>query len=157
MAGANGDIFLNEDLASYSAQLVAFDVVGAIALVIIHEGAEAASAGDPDFANRKFNAYKSFTPSNGLVRAEVLHSFLEVGGLFDDWLRALKQRHVMHYGADYVRLHLNARGKTVNHRRDTGMGHVIFRHRFAFKVAAAEPTHIGSLMKLCMMNFYRDQ
>jgi hypothetical protein len=157
ISGDNGELYLNEELASYSAGLVAYDVVGAIALALIHEGVEAASAGDPDFTNRKLNAYKDFTISNDLIPAALLHRFLGVSNGFSDWLHDLKQRHGMRYGSDYKRVFVNARGKVEGHRLDTGMGCVVFCHRFAFEVAASEPTHIGSLMQLCMKNFCRDQ
>lgn len=153
MIGDDGELALNVDFATHFAQRVATDLMGVIALILIDEGDQAASRGDFEYTNRSLDQFRTLAMTRGWMHAKTLHTFIQVEKPFDDWLAELKKKGEMHYIRDYQRGTFGDQIKTIMHPKDTGQGELFFGPRFAMKVAAAEPTGRGRLVRLCVENF----
>lgn len=150
LTGTDGELALNDEFAAHFARYVVSDLMGAIALILIREGCAAARKGDLDYTNRMLHAWQILALGRGFMHAESLHAFLQVDETFDQWFARLKKDYAMKYKSDYIRITYSDGAEPVEHRSDTGKGEVIFGHRFALKVAAAEPTQRGMKVGRCL-------
>jgi phage anti-repressor protein len=147
MTGDDGELALNPHLACYFACMVAADLMGVIALILIKEGVEAANQGDFNYTNHMLHLFKSLAMYRGQMLAELLHAFLQVGEPYDLWIIRLKEKHSMRYGSDYVRVSYGTKKTPKIHKTDIQKGDVILGPRFAAKIAAAEHTRRGRLVQ----------
>lgn len=147
MVADEGDLALNVDFAVHFVQRINPVLIYGIALILIDEGCNAASEGDFDYVNQLLDRYSPLAMAGGWMHAETLHAFLEVTQPFETWLSLLKKGEGMSYGPDYHRVTFDNGGGGRVLPGDDGKGEVMFEPRFAMKVAAAEPTRRGELVR----------
>jgi phage anti-repressor protein len=152
MTRANGELALNVEFATYFAQQVSGDIMGAIALILLQEGCRVSEKNDVDNTNRMLNQFRGLAMKGGQSNANALHAFLQIEQTCKQWVARLKKKYGMVYGRDYIRMTYGRQATTKRHQKDTGKGVVIFGPRFAMKIAAGEPTRRGKLIRSCFEN-----
>ena len=148
MIGDDGELALSVTFASYFAQLSATDIMGTVALILIDEGCESTTKGDLNQTNEMLNYYQILALARGRTHAESLHDFLQVEKPFIEWVADLKRKYTMKYKSDYVRLYFDKAGAEKHYTKDNGKGAMMFTHDFAMKIATAEPTRRGELLRI---------
>lgn len=148
MTGDDGELALSVTLAFYFAQLGATNIMGTIASVLIEEGCKSATKGDIDQTNKMLNYHQILALAKGRTHAESLHDFLQVEKPFIEWVTDLKRKYAMKYKSDYVRLYFDKAGAEKHFAKDNGKGAMMFTHDFAMKIATAEPTRRGELLRI---------
>jgi phage anti-repressor protein len=146
----SGKLALSPDLALHFANRVCGDLLGAIAFVLITESLGEASSGNPYSANQSLRRFQSLAAARGKMLAETFHAFLQVADDFEKWIVDLKEKHGMKYGRDYLRVTERPNRPLHIQPKDSGKGTIFFGPGFATKVAMAEPTPRGKMVKQCI-------
>ena len=137
------------EFATYIARKAASDIIGAVAAVLIEEGCNSSAKREIGYTNRMLKRHEILTVAwfRGQIHAESLHDFLQVEKPFSDWIADLKRNFSMKYNSDYHRVCFDKSCPKKHYAHAAGERKLMFTLDFAMKVACAEPTRRGELVR----------